>query len=142
MFGSVTERRDFAEDSIDSPFADLDLLREVPGPRGNFVLNKGDKSSLPDEILAGACLDYLRKLGLDQRTHSLGGLARGEGSPGRVFALTESAIADALGRFSERSPWVALSDVAGARQLLILDDPQVALADIITSFYSKRRGSR
>lgn len=142
MYGSVTQGRDLPEDSIDSPFAELDLIRPLPGSRREFTVNRGAKRSLPDAIVAWACLDYLQLRGDRNRVISLNGLAHSPGSPGRAFALTESALSDALSRFTERHVGLLrLTDAAGVRQL-ISPDAQLTKevkAEILDTFYAKRR---
>ena len=142
MYGNVTQGRDLPEDSIDSPFAELDLIRPVPGSHREFTINRGPKRTLPDEILTWACLDYLQLSGARSQTISIAALSRSPGSPGRAFALTETAIADGLGRFSERHTGVvSLMDAAGIRQLISPDPDEipVAMAAILDAFYGRRK---
>jgi Protein of unknown function (DUF4007) len=142
MYGSVTQGRDLAEDSVDSPFAELDLIRPLPGSRREFTINRGPKRNLPDAVVAWACLDYLQLQGGRSRVVSLNGLTQSPGSPGRAFALTETALADALSRFTERHVGlISLTDAAGVRQLV---SPEPDLIDnvkerILRALYRGRR---
>lgn len=141
MYGRVSQRRDLPEDSIDSPFAELDLIRPLPGSQREFTINRGPKRNLPDAIVAWTCLDYLQLQGGRNRVVSLNSLTRSAGSPGRAFALTESALSDALSRFTERSMGsLRLTDAAGVRQLVgpEPDESPVAMARILDDFYRKR----
>jgi hypothetical protein len=143
MYGNVTQGRDLAEDSIDSPFAELDLIRPVPGSHREFTINRGPKRTLPDEILAWSCLDYLQLTGARGRTISIATLSRSPGSPGRAFALGETAVADGLGRFSEQQPGIiSMTDAAGIRQLVSPDPEEIPLMmpRVLDSFYESRRG--
>jgi hypothetical protein len=142
MYGNVTQGRDLPEDSIDSPFAELDLIRPVPGSRREFTINRGPKRTLPDEILTWTCLDYLQLSGARGRTISMAALTRSPGSPGRAFALTETSLTDALSRFSERhSGVISLTDAAGIRQLVSPDPDRIPeeMARILDVFYRKRK---
>ncbi len=58
MYGSVTQGRDLLEDSVDSPFAELGLIRPLPETSREWSINSGSKRGLPDAIVAYACLDY------------------------------------------------------------------------------------
>ena len=143
MYGSVTQGRDLPEDSIDSPFAELDLIRPLPGSHREFAVNRGAKRNLPDAIVAWACLDYLRLQDTTGRVISLSGLTRNPGSPGRVFALSEGALADALARFTEtHAEPLRLTDAAGIQQLVAPERDQldVAAAEILDAFYAGRHG--
>ena len=142
MYGSVTAGRDLAEDSIDSPFSELDLMRPLPNSSRQFAINRGPKRSLPDALVAWACLDYLHLTDATARVHTLSGLARGPGSPGRVFALTESALGDALARYVEHGdPRIGLTDAAGIRQLVV-HEPLRAADQVLAAFYDRRPVSR
>lgn len=142
MYGRVSQGRDLPEDSIDSPFAELDLIRPLPGSRREFTINRGPKRSLPDPIVAWACLDYLQLAGGRNRVVSLNSLTRSAGSPGRAFALTESALSDSLSRFTERNVGLlSLTDAAGVRQLVGPDfaESQLVMRRILDAFYSAAR---
>jgi hypothetical protein len=142
MYGSVTQGRDLPEDSIDSPFAELDLIRPLPGSRREFTINRGAKRNLPDAIVAWACLDFLRLRGDHNRVVSLNGLTQSPGSPGRAFALTESALSDALSRFTEAHvSAIGLTDAAGVRQLISpeADETELVMKQILNAFFAKRR---
>jgi hypothetical protein len=122
MYGSVTRGRDLIEDSVDSPFAELGLIRPVAGDARAWSVNNGPKRELPDEIVAYACLDYAHAVETGSKVLGVAGLARNEGSPGRAFALTETALGDALARFSEKHDgFIELTHAAGNRQLVLPD---------------------
>jgi hypothetical protein len=140
MYGSVTQGRDLLEDSVDSPFAELELLRPIPGVKRQWALNLGAKRQLPDAITAYACLDYARASGTSARVLGIAGLARNPGAPGRAFALTETALGDALARYAaQRFVPIQLTHAAGNRQLVLPEDLETAAKDILTSYYGRRR---
>ncbi len=137
MYGSVTQGRDLLEDSVDSPFAELALIRPVPGETKQWSVNAGPKRDLPDDIVAYTCLDYAR--GADSGASVLGvsGLVQNPGSPGRAFALTETALGDALERYAERHQVIELTHAAGNRQL-VLPAAQKEIRESILSFYYRQ----
>lgn len=149
MYGSVTQGRDLLEDSVDSPFAELGLIRLMPSDSRDsraWSVNSGPKQSLPDEIVAYACLDYAHAVESGAKVPGVAGLARNEGSPGRAFALTETALGDALGRFAEEQGTIELTHAAGNRQLVlpdafdfgnVFDEVQQSILD---TYYARRLG--
>jgi hypothetical protein len=143
MYGSVTQGRDLLEDSVDSPFAELGLIRLVPGASREWSINAGPKRDLPDDIVAYACLDYAQIVGSEARVLGVASLARSEGSPGRAFALTETALGDSLARYAEQEGVpIRLTHAAGNRQLEV---PPLALDQIkesILSCYYRRNHSK
>jgi len=74
----------------------LSLLETVwdDARRYRFVI--GAKPTLPAEIVTYACLEYLAAADPGARTSTVSRLALSSGGPGRVFKLTEEAIAKAL----------------------------------------------
>jgi hypothetical protein len=143
MYGSVTQGRDLREDSVDSPFVELELLRPIPGLKRQWALNIGPKRHLPDPIIAFACLDYARTSVNSARVLGVAGLVRNPGSPGRVFALTETALGDALARYAEqRSAPIGLTHAAGNRQVVLPDDLETATNGILSRYYGRRRAPR
>jgi len=140
MYGSVTQGRDLLEDSVDSPFVELDLVRPVPGARRHYTVNVGPKPDLADAVVAYACIDYAVFSGMTAKVVGLAALAQGAGSPGRVFALTESAIADALRRHSEtKNPLLQLTHAAGLPQAMLPDDLEGARDELLHLYYRPGR---
>jgi hypothetical protein len=143
MYGSFTQGRDLPEDSVDSPFVELELLRAVPGDRRQWTINRGPKRTLPDEIVVWACLDYARFADISGRLLSLSSLARSLGAPGRAFALSESALADALARYAGRRPQaIELTQAAGLGQLVMPEDRERTMAAILDELYHPAGGRR
>jgi hypothetical protein len=141
MYGSVTQGRDLLEDSVDSPFAELELLRPMPGVKRQWTLNLGPKRNLPDAIVAYACLDHVNVTDGTAKVIGIAGLARNPGSPGRVFALTETALGDALARYAENNAdLLTLTHAAGNRQIVLREDLQRAMTLMLTGYYGARRG--
>jgi len=140
MYGSVTQGRDLLEDSVDSPFAELALIRPVAGQTKEWSINMGPKRDLPDDIVAYACLDYAQAMDSSAKVLGVSGLARNDGSPGRAFALTETALGDALGRYAERHQVIELTHAAGNRQLLLPAAPKEIRESILSFYYRQRKG--
>ena len=87
------------EDSLDSPFTDLGLLREESGESTGetvFSFDRGFRSSLPNEILAYAIFDYWNRMMPGQRSTSFESLTYWEGSPGAAFKLSDQALGERL----------------------------------------------
>jgi Protein of unknown function (DUF4007) len=143
MYGSVTQGRDLLEDSVDSPFAELELIRPIPGARREWSINTAPKRQLPDDIVVYACLDHALGKAGGARLVGVAGLARNAGSPGRAFALTETSVGDALARYSEHHEGpIELTHAAGIRQLRVPDRPDEAIAAVLARYYSRRGRSR
>jgi hypothetical protein len=140
MYGSATQGRDLLEDSVDSPFAELGLVSPVAGETKEWSVNTGPKRDLPDDIVAYACLDYAHQAESGAKVLGISGLARNEGSPGRAFALTETALGDALGRYAERHQVIELTHAAGNRQLILPAAPQEIGESILSFYYRRRKG--
>lgn len=108
------------EDNMDSLLSSLDLIT-ITG-KGRYRFNQGIQHSLPDAVFAFALLDFWNRweqeTGTSQMTLSFGATAHWYGSPGRVFKLTEDAIADRLSRIAEiTEDYLAWTDQAGIRQV-------------------------
>jgi hypothetical protein len=135
MYANATSGRDLAEDSADSPFLDLDLVRAVPGEKGHYSFSLGPKGSLPSAILAYACFDFAGREG-SASVISLDRLTRGSSSPGRLFKLTESEIAETLSLRFREDDRVELADVAGARQLVWTAEAAGLAAEQLQHYYA------
>ena len=80
----------------DSILAELGLIR--PLGQSRFSIPRGQKSSLPDSVFLNALCDFWTEAGQDQSTLSYEAVAFHGGSPGRVFALDETALVERLER--------------------------------------------
>jgi Protein of unknown function (DUF4007) len=139
MYGSVTRGRDLLEDSVDSPFAELGLIRPVPGNGHEWSITAGPKRDLPDDIVAYACLDYAELIETEAKVLGVAGLARNEGSPGRALALNETALGDALARYSEQGV-IEITHAAGNRQLVLPAAPAQIREAILNCYYERQQG--
>lgn len=108
------------EDNMDSLLSTLGLISAVG--KGTYRFNQGMHPSLHDAVFAFALLDFWERwehvTSSSQSTLSFGAAAHWYGSPGRVFKLTEEAVADRLSRISEiTNNFLAWTDQAGIRQV-------------------------
>ncbi len=105
------------EDTLDCPLVELGLLRATPG-RPAFQFNRGAQPHLPDGVFCYAALDFWGRFAGAARTLSLADLARQPGSPGQLFKLDESSLADRCARLERWTGGaVGYDETAGLRQL-------------------------
>lgn len=116
--GSKASHGNHNEDSLDCPLRELRLLLEDPA-HDLYALVRGPKDSLPDAVLLFAISEYARsKPG--QETFTVNELAFEPGSPGQVFKLDQSSLAERLDRAHQitEGAW-QFSETLGLRQLFI-----------------------
>jgi len=123
------------DDLLDCPFRELGLLEPVwdDAHRYRFVI--GTKPTLPAEIVAYACLEYLAAADPSARTSTISRLVLSPGSPGRVFKLTEEALATALEQYETTENGVRLTSVAGVLQLTVDGDPRQEAVRALQAYY-------
>lgn len=127
------------EDTLDSPFVELDLIREL-GTKGSYLLQRGDPPTLPDPVFAYALVKFLTRAGSPSSAVPLHTIAFAPGSPGRVFALTEDALMARMERIEAATDGaIMFHDTAGLRQLMIRRIPE--LLDVLRPWYEGRRMS-
>ena len=118
--GSKGSRR-APEDSIECPLTELGLI-QAAGVGELFRFRRGAKATLPDEVFLFALLDFWESFYPGRRSFSVEFLAFEPGSPGQVFLLDESAVADRLARLEELSRGrVRWDESSGMRQLYMHD---------------------
>jgi hypothetical protein len=106
-----------AEESLDCPLVELGLITQS-GEGEIFRFHRGGQESLPDGVLLYAILHFWDSSFRASGTLALHDLARQPGSPGRLFKIDESSLAERL-EVIERLTRGALSygETAGLRQL-------------------------
>jgi hypothetical protein len=141
MYARRPKARESIEDELDCPFRDLGLI-EPTSDLGVYRFVLGQKSSLPDDLIVYAVLDFLAFSGATGRTITVPRLATSPGGPGRVFKLTEPALGEAVARYADRpgSP-VQASSPAGVLQLAVTEEPSAVALAILESFFAERTGS-
>jgi hypothetical protein len=111
------------EDSLDSPFVSLGLLRNAP-ERNAYELVDGQRVRIPSWVVLSCLSNFWsgkgnrgsRSIGLDE-------LVYGTGSPGRVFRLSEEGVVSHVERLAIAFPnLLTFNDTAGLRQLLVARD--------------------
>lgn len=135
-------------ETISSPFAALRLI-ETSGDPMRFHFNVGLKPSLPAEIIAAVCLDFMSldssrpaispDEGRGAMTKSLSALLYGEGSPGLAFKLTESALYSALESVSRTYESLNIQDSGGILQIVCTESPDALKSRILGDYYTGRK---
>lgn len=125
------------EETLDCPLVELGLLREFGG-RGQYVLLRGEQSTLPDALFAYALIEYLRSRNTTTQTVAIDSVAFSPASPGRVFCLTENAFVARLERLDRVTDGALVYDeTAGLRQVLIRRTPDPL--DLLAAHYASAR---
>ena len=118
-YGASRRARAVQEDTLDCPLVELGLLRERADHQ-SYQLVRGDHPTLPLAIFGYALATYLERRGGHSQTVSLHELAFGEGTPGRVFSLSESGL---LTRLEALGPLTAgalvYDETAGLKQIFL-----------------------
>ena len=134
MYASVTAGRDLLEDSIDSPFIDLGLVRVLQGTRRHYMLNIGPKRSLSPDVLGFAAAEFVSEHA-GARTVTISRLTHAPGGPGRAFLLTGSAVLQYLDTFAQTSTELRLTQAAGTTQLIVSEGAMVEPTTVLDAYY-------
>ena len=121
------------EDSIDSPFVELGLIKHYSDSK-HYVMNFGSKPGIAPEIIVAVCLDYVASRDEGSRTISTSHLTYEDGSPGLCFKINESAISEAIETVSRKINDIALSETAGIIQLSFNKNPY-HLSELVLNKY-------
>ena len=106
------------EDSLDSPLAELGLIRPG-GRRDEFRFVRGAKPSLGPGVFCYAVTDFWNRYFGDANTLSFEALNHEPGAPARVFMLEENDMVDMLVDLEQTSNNVyRWSETAGLKQLI------------------------
>lgn len=125
------------EDSIDSPFVELGLIKHY-GDSKHYVMNFGSKPGLVPEIIVAVCLDYAASRVEGSRTISTSRLTYEDGSPGLCFKINESAISEAIETVSRKNNDISLSETAGIIQLAFNKNPNQLSEQILNKYFHAR----
>jgi hypothetical protein len=105
------------EDNLESPLAELPLIRLI-GRRDDYQFVRGAKSTLTSGVFAYALNAFWNSVGTT-RTLSFEMIAHEPGSPGRVFLLDETDLAERLSSLEIHTQgqfrW---SETAGLKQII------------------------
>ncbi|MBV5327598.1 MAG: DUF4007 family protein [Chlorobium sp.] len=114
----ATSTKAIYEDSLESPLAELGLIKPI-GKRDGFRLVRGTKSSLGKGVFLYALADFWERFSPNTNTLSFEAIAHEPGSPGRVFLLNENDLFEYLteinAQTNETYRW---SETAGLKQVL------------------------
>lgn len=134
MYGDVSVGHKVTEESLQSPFADLGLIRPT-GRSRSYSFRVGAKPGLSAEIIATACLEYAARVSGGAQTIAMARLLRDPGSPGLAFRLSEATLYGALEAVAEREPGLNLSDTAGVIQLAFDQPPAETAQSLLLAYY-------
>ena len=110
-----SSRKDSYEETLESPLAELGLVRPI-GKRDGFRFVRGRKPSLGSGVF---CFALTESWPSESQTLAFETLAHEPGFPGRVFQLDENDLADRLSDIEETSGGrYAWSETAGLKQVL------------------------
>lgn len=84
-----------AEESLDCPLAELDIIRATPED-GVYRFNIGPKVALPAAIVGYVLLDFFQSLDVPHRVIAVDDCIYRWGSPGQVFKLDENSTIEYL----------------------------------------------
>jgi hypothetical protein len=126
-----------SEDSLDCPFVELGLIYPA-GDSRHYAFRMGYKPTLMPEIVVYAALNFAYQVNEAARTISLGTLLYDEGSPGKVFKLTESALCGAIEMVARSHEGLGLDDAAGKLQMRFEHEPVAFAEEILNYYYTAR----
>lgn len=113
---SEPDRKTPIEDTLDSPLAELGLIRETGDQ--SFAFERGEHTSLSAEVLAFALIEYWNHTAPGSRSMPFNNIAYSPSSPGRCFKLSESALTWRLEQLSKITEGALKFDVtAGIGQV-------------------------
>lgn len=132
---------DSPEEMSEPLLGELGLIQQ--NAKGSFEFRRGAKRSLPNGVFAFALLDYWRRLEHAGSVMAFDRVAHDYGSPGRVFKLDETAVADRLIALEELThgqiKWI---EQAGIRQVTrkgaALEDIEPTMDRVLRAAYAKR----
>ena len=138
MYADQDSKKGPTEDSIDCPFTSLRLLYSV-GDGRRYEFQVGPKETLPAELVVAACLEFAGIAENESSAMGVSRLAYLAGSPGRVFKLSEAAIAEAIEQVARQrkdQEDLFISDSAGLLQLQYEGDPLEMSEAILNEYFA------
>jgi len=120
MYCRPQNAKDFKEEDISSPLAELNLIRKAEDNR--FTVNTGPKTSLPQELFISSIIDFWEgqneRAGFNSNSIRVDSLLYGTSTPGRIFALSENELTDRLHDLHNQTDGaLQLSETAGILQI-------------------------
>ncbi len=124
------------EDSINSPFMALSLIKEAVGSN-HLYFNFEKKHNLPASILTAVCLDYAAETSGNAKTIDTNRLLYNEGSPGLILRIRQQQLVAALEDVCASEKKLSLSDSAGLIQLSFPESPGKIRDELLEGYYKK-----
>lgn len=137
MYAEVEAQTSPLEDSLNCPFTELGLIKTSKDSKV-YTFSLGHKNNLPAAIIVATCLEYAATIG-NEKTISIFRLLHDEGSPGRVFKLSEEALLSAIETVYRQFPQLTLSDAAGLIQLSFNQEPMTLAMEVLENYYCYSR---
>ena len=130
-----------AEETLDCPLAELDLIRFTPSDN-IYRFNIGPKISLPLGVFGYALLSFLSSILENRRTISVDECLYQEGSPGQVFKLDENSVVEYLELLEKETKGkIRLVETAGLRQVYLdetLGEYEVQAFKMLEGYYEQQ----
>lgn len=136
MYIGHANKEKIREESIDSPFTELSVLRH-DGDTRHFAFNLGRKHDLSPNIIVSTCLDYAQNNQKAIGTISLSRLLHDHNSPGLVLKLTESALCDAIDVVSRDCSEISMTESGGLLQFNFHGEPSNIKSKMFRQYYEK-----
>ena len=137
-----------SEDSFSSPLVELGLIRTLEdGKYRKYSADLGDQESLPTEVFTFALIDYWKRKVKEEKAKGLhqsknipfDTLLIGEGSPARIFRLSQNALANRLDEVEELTGHkISWTDTQGLRQIHCDNINRIDETDYLVKFYEKQ----
>lgn len=137
MYVEQRSREGLMEDSIDSPFVELGLIKHY-GDAKQYAMNIGPKPGLTPEIIVAACLEFAASHAEGAKTITISRLLYDEGSPGLCFKIRENMLCDAIETVSTQFNNIFLSETAGLIQMSYDKNPYELSERLLKHYYRKR----
>lgn len=138
MYCKDAGNKHVSEETIGSPFSELDLLTRLNGGK-HLAFHIGLKANLPSPIVAIAALEYAASIRTSERSISISQLSYGAGSPGLAFKLPESGVYAALEEVAEIRKDLSISQTAGLVQLQFTREPHEIAEELLGRYYGASR---
>ena len=120
---SLNKKGMISEDSLECPLVELNIL-SAGLTEGSYEIQRGAKPSLSLAVFTFALSEFCKQLESTTGLISFDNLLYGDGSPAKVFCLTESALSEYLENLENDggSQFKFTDGVGGLKQIQILKD--------------------
>jgi len=113
-----------SEDSFSSPLSELGLIKQFD--KQTYLCELEERTNLSDAVFVFALIDYFERLTLENRqitTISFDAFLLGEGSPARIFRMSQAEVELRLERAVKLTEnKIGWTDTQGLRQIQIKDN--------------------